>query len=44
MEYESECGAWLNITSVISKPEFPECARELGLLSCSVRLGLIKSE
>lgn len=25
MEYESECGAWFNVTLVISKPEFPEC-------------------
>lgn len=44
IEYENEYGAWLNITLVIGKPEFPECADELGMLSCSVRLGLFKSE
>lgn len=29
--YESECGAWLNITSIISKPEFPECTGAVDL-------------
>lgn len=25
MEFENERGAWLNITSVTRKPEFPGC-------------------